>query len=264
MKREEIQSFEDLKTFISQEKTGSVCHYTSYESLVMILKNRSFRLSRFDLMNDYAEKELSKCINGDSRFIMSFAHSTESVAMWALYGKNSSLRLRLEFPVNRLLDSVDSNFYFDSQQVKKIPLFKTLPIFSEYSKKGFTYSDVVYYDRKKHAFRLGGSPIKSITVSDEMINELAGTIKYNAWEYERESRLSVIIHHEVDTKNNSKEELKYIFAGLTDDFIKTLTVRFSPWIPDDVQKVLELSLDSLAGFPLKYKKSILQGEVSPM
>lgn len=53
MRREDIQSFEDLQEYVFQPKTAKVCHYTSYESLIMILKNRSLRLSRYDLMNDY-------------------------------------------------------------------------------------------------------------------------------------------------------------------------------------------------------------------
>lgn len=262
MKKEEIFSFDELKEYVFQPKTGTVCHYTSYESLIMILKNRSLRLSRFDLMNDYSEKELSKCIEGDSRYIISFAYKKESVAMWSLYGKRSSLKLRLEFPITSLLNTVDNNFFFDSERKNKIPIYGTAPVNEDYSKKGFTYSSVVYYDRKKHAFRVEASPIKSITVTDNMIRSLAGTIKYDAWEYEKETRLAVVLHQ--NYQDNLKNDVKYIYAGLNDRFIKNIKIRFSPWISEDVQNELSKSIKDLAGFNLECKKSDLHGEVGEM
>ena len=262
MKKDEIRTFTDLKEYVFQPKTGKVCHYTSYESLIMILKNRSLRLSRFDLMNDYAEKELSKCIEGDSRYIISFAHTKESVAMWAIYGKSSSLRLQLEFPIESLLDTIDNNFFFDSEKTNKIAIHGTAPVNADYSKKGYTYSTIVYYDRRKHAFRIEGSPQKTITVTDNMIQSLAGTIKYDAWEYEKETRLAVVLHQ--DRVNNNQNDVKYIYAGLNEDFIKKIQIRYSPWISEDVQKELESSINSMAGIELKHKKSDLYGEVSLM
>lgn len=262
MKREEILSFEDLKEYVFQPKKGTVCHYTAFESLIMILKNRSLRLSRYDLMNDYAEKELSKCIEGDLRYIISFAHTKESVAMWALYGKSSSLRLRLEFPIEVLLNSIDNNFFFDSEKKKKIPIFGTAPVSADYTKKGFTYSKVVYYDKKKHSFRIEEHPQKTITVTNEMIQALAGTIKYDSWEYEKESRIAVVLHQ--DKVNTHQGDVKYIYAGLNDDFLSKLKIRYSPWIPEDVQIELSKTINNLAGVEVTPLKSDLHGEVSLM
>ena len=260
MKREEIESFEDLKEYVYQDKQGKVCHYTSFESLIMILKNRSLRLSRYDLLNDLAEKELSKCIAGDSRYIISFAHMKESVAMWAIYGKSSSLRLRLEFPIEALLESVNNNFYLDAEKKDKISAVGAANESDRYLKKNYTYSTIVYYDRKKHAFRLEGHPQKTITVSPEMIQSLAGTIKYDAWEYEKETRLAVILHP--NSNMDSCDDIKYIFADLNEEFIKKLQIRFSPWIPEEVQNEMSSCINCLAGVKLKYYKSGLHGEVS--
>lgn len=260
MKKEEIRSFDDLKKYAFQPKMGKIYHYTSYESLIMILKNRSLRLSRFDLMNDYAEKELSKCIKGDSRYIISFANAKENVAMWAIYGKSSSLRLRIEFQASSLLAAIDKNFYFDSERKQKIPIFGTAPVKADYSKKGYTYSSVVYYDKEKQLFRVEGSSLKTIRATDDMIQSLAGTIKYDAWEYEKETRLSVVLHQE--NLNDTQKDVKYIYAGLNDDFIKNINIRFSPWIPEEVQIELSKSIKNLAGFDLNCKMSELNGEVS--
>ena len=56
MKTNEIASFEELKNRVFGKSSGTICHYTSYESLLMILKNKSFHLSRYDLMNDRLKK----------------------------------------------------------------------------------------------------------------------------------------------------------------------------------------------------------------
>ena len=257
----DIQSFTDLLTVVyrNREKREKVYHYTSYESLIKILKNRSLRLTRYDLMNDIAEKELSRCEDGDSRYIISFSGQRESVALWSLYGKSSSLKIRIEFPLLELLNSIDSNFYFDSMLQRKIPITSTQSVQEDYSKKKFSFSDVVYYDKDKHVFRLQGGPIKNITVEQAMIHRLAGTIKYDAWEYERESRLTVVLHNNHDINGNN--DLTHIYAGLSEQLIKKTTILFSPWIDADVKAELQKSIDGLARTQLKYKASELEGEV---
>lgn len=263
MKTEDIKTLNDLRKRIYNKKSGTVCHYTSYESLIMILRNKSIRLSRYDLMNDIAEKELSKCAEGDSRYIISLTGTTsENVAMWALYGKHSSLKLRLEFSRASLLETVNNNFYFDSLKERKVPLWETTAVSGDYSKKDFTFSDVVYYDREKNKLRLSGKTIHDIDVTENTISQLAGTIKYDAWEYEREARLAVVLHQNSQNKNN--RDLTHIYAGLSDEFIGKLTVRYSPWTSDEVFEQLKNSIDSLAGVELKHKRSSLQGEIGTL
>lgn len=263
MKTEEIKNLHDLQNRIYNKKSGTVCHYTSYESLIMILRNKTLRLSRYDLMNDIAEKELSKCAEGDSRYIISLTGTTsENVAMWALYGKHSSLKLRLEFSRASLLETVNNNFYFDSQKNQKVPIWGTTTVPGDYSKKDFTLSDVVYYDRQKNKLRFSGKTIQAINVTENTISQLAGAIKYDAWEYEREARLAVVLHQ--NTSNGSFRDLTHIYAGLSNEFIGKLTIRYSPWIPDEIFEQLRKSIDSLAGIELKHKRSSLQGEIGEL
>ena len=263
MKTNEIASFEELKNRVFGKSNGTICHYTSYESLLMILKNKSFRLSRYDLMNDRAEKDLSKCVSGDCRYIISFTGTTsENVAMWALYGKHSSLKLRIEFARGSLINSVNDNFYFDPELNNKIPLWGTQTIPNDFSKKNFTLSDVVYYDKQKNTFRMNGSPLKNIVVSHDYIDQLAGTIKYDAWEYEKESRLAVVLHQnlsDIDFQN-----LTHVYAKLNDEFISKIKITYSPWINDVVFNQLKNSIDSIAGVPLIHQHSSLQGEITEL
>lgn len=260
--KEEILTFYDLRKRVFGKTSGTLCHYTSYESLLMILKNRSFRLSRYDLLNDIAEKELSKCGKEECRYIMSFTGTTkENVAMWALYGKHSSLKLRLEFSRSHLIQSSNDNFYFDSERKNKIPVCEKKSVPADFSKRDFSLSDVVYYDREKNVFRFSGRPLNKIPVSENELKTLAGTIKYDAWEYEREARLAIVIHN---SDNAQFQNLNCIYAGLSEEFIKKLTITYSPWINDTMYEVLKASIDNIAGYKLKHKKSSLQGQVGEL
>ncbi len=264
MKSNDIQSFEQLKDLVFNKQDSKICHYTSYESLIMILKNRSLRLSRYDLMNDIAEKELSKCPDGDCRYIISFTGTTsENVAMWALYGKHSSLKLRIDFPRKALLNTVNDNFYFDPIKNRKIPLYNIDRVPSDYTKKMFTLSDVVYYDRNKNLLKYHGITLHNIMVSQDTINQLAGTIKYDAWDYEKEARLAVVLHKNEEEKHEF-QNLTHIYAGITDEFIKGITITYSPWINEAVFEELKNSIDALAGIPLNHSYSKLQGEITEL
>lgn len=263
MKKEDILSFEDLYRYIFARKNGVICHYTSFENLIMILSNKSLRLTRYDLMNDIAEKKLSQCVDGDCRYIISFTGtSSENVAMWALYGKHSSLKLRLDFSRGSLIRSVNNNFYFDSYKTQKIPIWGTSTVPNDYTKKDFTLSDVVYYDRQKRCLKLSGKTLADIEVTEREIMDLAGTIKYDAWEYEKESRLAVILHQNKPVEDF--QNITHIYAGLTDEFIQGLSITYSPWINDTVFEQLKTSIDNLAGVPLKHKRSTLQGEIAEL
>lgn len=260
MRTEEINNFDELHKRVFNKTSGTICHYTSFESLLMILRNRSLRLTRYDLMNDIAEKQLSKCVDGESRYIISFTGTTsESVAMWALYGKHSGMKLRLECSRSSLIHTADNNFYFDPVQTDKIGLYQVDKVANDYTKKTFSLSDVVYYDRKRNKLRLSGKPLNEITVTDVTIKELAGTVKYDAWEYEKETRLSVILR-----ENSRRKDIRYVYLGLSDDFIKKLTITYSPWTSLEMIEELSKVIDTLAGFPLKHKKSELFGEIGAL
>ena len=117
----------------------------------------------------------------------------------------------------------------------------------------------MYYDKRRNVFKLSGKSLNSIEVSPSKISDLAGTIKYDAWEYEKEARLSVVLHQ--DGGRGSKN-YTHIYTGLSDDFIKSICVTYSPWISDEVFDELRTSIDSLAGTKLKHRKSTLQGEIA--
>lgn len=74
-------------------------HYTSVETLALILKNRSIRFNSLDKMDDLQEKE-AKDIKNIGQFIYVSAWTSEreeSIPMWNMYASlNAGVRIRLK------------------------------------------------------------------------------------------------------------------------------------------------------------------------
>lgn len=86
--REEV-TIESLYNRTTRKVKGTLFHYTSYSSAISIIKNRSFRFTRIDLLNDKTETQFAGCDDDEIMYVLSFTNtSKESVAMWMLYGGN--------------------------------------------------------------------------------------------------------------------------------------------------------------------------------
>ena len=141
----DVRTVHDLQIYL-QERTSAaerLYHYTTYESLICILKNKSFRLSRMDLLNDRAEQKLGRIDEQSKNYIMSFTRDKEYVSMWAMYGKPSGIKLRLDFNRKLLVKAINNNFFMDSLKTKKINLYSSQSP-EMFTKKDFLISDIVY------------------------------------------------------------------------------------------------------------------------
>lgn len=88
-------------------RPGMLYHYTTFDALMAILSDKSFRLSRLDLMNDKAEARICNIEKAKTQYVMSTTCSTESVSMWKLYGKASGVKVRLGFDMQELIKIVN-------------------------------------------------------------------------------------------------------------------------------------------------------------
>lgn len=80
------------------ENTEYLYHYTSLETLALILKNRTIRFNSLDKMDDLQEKETADIKNiGQFFYISSWTEdATESIPMWNMYASlNSGIRIKL-------------------------------------------------------------------------------------------------------------------------------------------------------------------------
>lgn len=80
------------------ENTEYLYHYTSLETLALILKNRTIRFNSLDKMDDLQEKETADIKNiGQFFYISSWTEdATESIPMWNMYASlNTGIRIKL-------------------------------------------------------------------------------------------------------------------------------------------------------------------------
>lgn len=81
------------------EETEYLYHYTSLESLALILKNRTIRLNPLDKMDDLQEQKAADVENaGKFIFVSSWTDDpTESIPMWKMYTNSTSgVRIKLK------------------------------------------------------------------------------------------------------------------------------------------------------------------------
>ena len=80
------------------ENTEYLYHYTSLETLALILKNRTIRFNSLDKMDDLQENETADLKNiGQFFYISSWTEdAAESIPMWNIYASlNSGIRIKL-------------------------------------------------------------------------------------------------------------------------------------------------------------------------
>lgn len=186
---------------------------------------------------------------------MSFSNNPrEYVSMWAMYGKPSGIKLRIDFPSKLFNESINNNFYFDSNCMDRISVYQMSsdPI----TKKDYKISDVICYDKSDNKLQYNTSSIDNLAVDDRVIQELAGFIKYSAWEFERETRLRVLLND-----NNNDGHLQYIYARLNNQVIREFKITYNPWISSSLQSELQISIDRLAGCALSHNLSTNHGEI---
>lgn len=259
--KKDVKTVNDLQCYLQEQtdKAERLYHYTTYESLLCILKNKCFRLSRMDLLNDKAEIKLGKSNEHIRNYIMSFTREKEYVSMWAMYGKASGIKLRLDFPKEQFSKVINNNFYFDPQLTNKIPLYNSVDL-GHFSKKDYLISDIVYIDKRSNELRHNENKFSGIVADSYLVGEMSGFIKYDAWEFERETRLKVRLYNNL----NNAEVPRYLFAGINDNLIQSFHVTFNPWISSEMKNEIKKSICNLSGFNIDCDDSANDGEITEL
>lgn len=133
--------------------TEYLYHYTSLETLALILKNRTIRFNSLDKMDDLQEKETADIKNiGQFFYISSWTEdATESIPMWNMYASlNSGIRIKLRKNPFKLYENTVENLSTiihtpvqDNNGGK--PLLSIIPL-AEMFAKGFTTPQVMAHD----------------------------------------------------------------------------------------------------------------------
>lgn len=262
----EVLAFLSKEARKTNKNNKKLYHYTSFESLLSIIQDRRFRLTRKDLLNDKAESKIGNTDKAMCQYIMSMTERREYISMWAMYGKPSGIKVRLDFSKEefiKIIDDLNDWSSFKTDVIHSLAIndcdtiekpssakMRLIPMNDELDPIRFAY--VAYIDKEKHILRHKGKKFHMMSADEKSIDILAGLVKYDAWEFEKEIRLLAEMQ---------KNDRNYIYLPITENLLKTFTITFNPWISQRMKEMIKKQLNELAGFSLRYRNSSNEGEV---
>lgn len=251
-------------------------HYTSIESLALILKNKTLRLRALTQMDDLQEAESDSVQNyGQFVFVSSWTDdSIEHLPMWEMYSSMES-GVRISLPVDPFKICDYSTFQFrnptdeerslSKSDVERYPIVDTLSMISDFKGNAISPSlghqlcRVVYVDDNE---------VEKLNPTVEMFDDngvrLAlksmGIYKSKAWEFQREWRYRLALAPTFNIQSGNNDWLKYpdkvmleaILHGklecprdyldlyLADDKFSQLEITTSPCITAGYRTIVEL------------------------
>ena len=242
-------------------KTEYLYHYTSIETLALILKNRTIRFNSLDKMDDLQEQQTADIKNiGQFFYISSWTDDpTESIPMWNMY---ASLKLGVRIKLRKNPFKIYDNTAESLSKVSRLPvtdnsngkpLQSIIPLTEMFSKGFFTIQamnqqllyKVEYTDDKEklypHILKDGG---------DHFTLELGVLGKYKNlhWEFQNEWRyilniLPLDINQPVEQSLQSfqlvankmklgleKQPFPYYDMSIANDAFEDMEITLSPQI----------------------------------
>jgi len=251
-------------TLTSSNMAGKrLFHYTTIETLALILANRTIRFSRADKVNDVEELNVVDYPGVKSAvYISCWTQSEEeSIPLWEMYASHSK-GVRIALPGNMFAGESLPYLYRDY-----IPMTNCLNFYYRV-KKG----DVMQWI----PFIVGPIPVLyeinnevSIVNSDELLIDKVGTVKSTSWRFEKEHRFILIPDALWDAESKifrlNKEYLNepgddYIDVRISDEAINSIEVTIAPCADNSQELIIEalLKMHTINGI---HRKSTLHGKV---
>ena len=176
-------------------------HYSRIDCIYNILKNRYIWLGSINNMNDYLEREYYNSFSDEKPlFFASFSRFEENLAMYKMYGdKDSGATLKIGYSD---MISIVNNSRIDTTDFYEASIVREGKVTDEHIKVNLYLSAVCYKELHSNVLKIG-------TVSNSLIKEplnnpeLAGFVKLDGWEFEKEVRLCA----KVDKKLSPNERI---------------------------------------------------------
>ena len=236
-----------------------IYHYTTIETLALILKNKTIRFSRLDTLNDLEEGHITSCdIDvGKLAYVSCWSENPkEAIPLWSIYGKDSmGVRIALEKDMFKdyawTLEHCQENtpsiipLHGNSSLRKfKIPITDLFigrcTMYPPTTVQSF-YFPMQYVEDIKPYIEGSASVIQKHIQSINHSN--IGQYKHERWAFEEESRF-IIYRHPIDIDeyfkkptietlssgyiNNRFDDLTFYDMHLKNDIFNSLEVRLSP------------------------------------
>lgn len=202
-----------LKTFLEKAAMSYdvLYHFTNFETLKYIIKGKTWKFNPLDKLNDTMEstKQKGKWAN---RVSASFSHGDEdNIGMWKMYGKNDGDNVSNASICITLPQVFFRTWIKNINNTKEIQIkIKDFFVPSEDNRNNTTnrkikasMHDMVYYlgyvgnDNSQLIWentlkRMNGNRGNIREIVNRNASDLIGYIKNSAWEYERETRISLV------------------------------------------------------------------------
>lgn len=221
-------------------------HYTTINALEAILRNRSIRLSRIDVVNDPVENKRINTIWKNRIFVACFTHDiNENDMFWNGYAKRDK---GVKITFNKVFNNID---LYGDEKCERVRISKIERANTEYMKFN-DVSDWGYYDITLADVEYTDDLSKYMVLNEELYNEFNncininqskfyesvydGLIKENMYRLESETRLRVAVKpigFEYMRENNQlikvDPSFEYIYMKLDDDLINNIIITLNPW-----------------------------------
>lgn len=168
-----------------------IFHYTTIDTLALIIKNKTIRFNRLDLVDDIEESAYGSGPTdikiGQYQFVSCWTKAEEeNLSLWKMYTNNKGVRIALDedmFVTHRVNDSFLS--YFNS------PIdFKANCFISSFMNEVKLYDISYVKDPKKEVKEL----IKVCNNNGALINTTdSGIVKKEEWKFQKESRFKITV-----------------------------------------------------------------------
>lgn len=180
-------------------------HYTTIDTLALILKNKTIRFSRLDKVDDVEEDAFSNGVHlGQYIFVSCWTKNPEeSIPLWKMYGGTDGVRIGLDedmFKTYILHDfNLKNGLHSEGSMISLIPPkdivatnYMIMPIVKG-NMRSFFYREVEYVDdvksEVKDAFKL---TLKDNNLADTNINfGKIGRYKNKRWTFQEECRFVI-------------------------------------------------------------------------
>ena len=176
-------------------------HYTTIDTLALILKNRSILFTRADLVNDLEEINiLDKPEVKKSSFISCWtAQRNESIPMWNLYANEAKgVRIKLKSP---FFEGSSPPHEITNHNCKIIVL-KNIQNFIE---RENDYEWLKYLFGPIEVNYEMNTGVNVLTDDNSLIVDKIGTIKSEHWAFEKEFRFLALANHDWNSQTETFE-----------------------------------------------------------
>lgn len=245
-----------------------IYHYTSIETLLLILKNKMLRFTSLGKVDD-----MNEGLTSDYGMLGRFCYvscwteeSRESIPQWHMYSSDmEGIRISIPYPTDIEKVFRCAPYHFTDGTYMNIPLAlfpKQLepmgmhpPYLPEYFEITYSTDETLLYP-KVYSYR------ETKTGFEENIQNinLLGKFKEKKWEFQEESRFKVFLTpwslEELKTVQTSDDQRKligrlretkpfydYIDLDLTEDCLSKIEVTCGPRVRDTQKEIIQLILD---------------------